>query len=303
MEYPCLDFLLKNDKIAHMLSDSQNFINNNDLVKICLDLVELNNKEKIIEIGGGKGIITKELLKRFGKLTVIEFDKALSVRLKKIFLGNKNIEILNQDFLEYRLPNTRFNIISNIPFNITSNIIRKITDKNSQLNKAYLIMQKEAALKFVPINPRDETSLLSNLIQIEYEISYLLDIDKGNFTPRPKYDASFVCFEKKPVRYFKNIQTENLFKDFICYLFNRSRPILIDALTEILNKKIAHMLLKELEIDPKLRIKSVTFKEWLVIFNNLTLTNLKSTNKIKGSYKKQLLQQNKVQKVNRTRRY
>jgi 23S rRNA (adenine-N6)-dimethyltransferase len=286
-----------------MLTNSQNFINNKDLVKNCLDLVELDKNEKIIEIGGGTGIITIELLNRFENITVIELDKTLSTQLKTLFSGNKNIEILNQDFLEYQLPKTKFSIISNIPFDITSNIIRKITHKNSQLNKAYLIMQKEAALKFVALRPRAETSLLSNLIQIDYDITYLLDINNKNFTPRPKHDASFICFSKKPLKVFKDIETENSFKDFICYLFDRSRPILIDALSSTLDKKIANTILVKSRINPNLKIKSVSFEEWLRIFNSLTFTNLKLVKKITGSYKKQLLQQDKIQKVHRTRKY
>lgn len=286
-----------------MLSNSQNFINNTALVIKCLESTDLPENELILEIGGGKGIITDEIIKKFSNAVVIEYDKDLYNKLKIKYTNNDKVKIVNEDFLKYKLPETGFSIISNIPFNITADILRKITGENSKLNSAYLIMQKDAALKFVSLSKGQETSLLSNLFQTDFKIEYLFDIERKNFSPTPKFDACFVLFERKKISDFKNPNEKDQFKDFLCYIFDRSRPILIDALTEIIQRKTANLILQKLKMDGKQRIKIIQYNEWLLIFNNLDKSNLKMVKTYSNAYKKLLNKQSGLQKTNRTRKY
>lgn len=287
-----------------MLKNSQNFINNQNLINKCFEFIDLPKTEKIIEIGAGKGIMTNELIKRFDNITVFEYDIKLFNTLKEKFKNNDNIKLLNEDFLKSNLPKDKFSIISNIPFNITAEIIRKITNKASNLNKAYIIMQKDASFRFVNNIKDGETSLLSNIIQTNFEINFLLDIPSKNFSPQPKFDAGLVLFEKREKPVFLNINEEKTFLDFLCYLFDRSRPEIIRALNTIVNKKVANQLLERLKIKKNKRIKSVKFIDWVNLFKNIDFRfNTKINILIKDSYRRLLEKQAGLQKTNRTRRY
>lgn len=287
-----------------MLKNSQNFINNQNLVDKCFEFIDLPQNEKIVEIGGGKGIITDKLIKQFDSITVIEYDKELFKELKEKYKNNSRVNLLNENFLDFNLPKDKFSIVSNIPFNITANIVRKITNKNSNLNKAYLVMQKDASLKFVNNTKNGETSLFSNLIQVDFGISFLLNIDSKNFSPRPKFDASFILFERKKTPIFLDINEKRIFKDFLCYLFDRSRPEIIDALSALVNKKTANQLLEKLKINKNQKIKSVKFMDWVNLFKNIDFNlNPKINNVIRGSFQKLLHEQSNLQKINRTRKY
>jgi 23S rRNA (adenine-N6)-dimethyltransferase len=286
-----------------MLSNSQNFINNSGLVLKCLESVDLPENELILEIGGGKGIITDEIIKRFLNTIVIEYDNGLYNKLREKYSKNDKIRITNEDFLKYKLPEIGFSIISNIPFNITADILRKITGENSKLNSAYMIMQKDAGLKFVAITKGQETSLLSNIFQTDFHIKYLFDIERKNFTPSPNTDACFVLFKRKIDSDFKNQNDKDQFKDFICYLFDRSRPILADALADILQRKTANLVLQKLRINGNQRIKTVQYGDWLSLFNGLDKNNLKMVKTFSGAYKRLLNKHSGLQKINRTRKY
>ncbi|RLD16173.1 MAG: 16S rRNA methyltransferase, partial [Caldiserica bacterium] len=100
----------------------QNFLKSRDIAKRIVDLLELKENEKVLEIGGGKGILTQFLLKKGANVFVVEIDKKLVQYLKERFKGSKNLEIINCDILK---PNKRlkeifssknFKVIGNIPF-------------------------------------------------------------------------------------------------------------------------------------------------------------------------------------------
>ena len=287
-----------------MLKYSQNFINNTKILEECFKYISIPENEPVVEIGGGKGIITDMLLEKFENITVVEFDNNLFQKLQKKYACHPAVQIVHKDFLQHSLPTEKFNIIANIPFNVTANIIRKITGSDSNMQNAYLIMQKEAALKFVTNESKSETSLLSNLIQIRYTIEFLTTVNRRNFSPQPKHDAAFVHFARKQHSIFANEDQEEIFHDFLCFIFNRSKPLINDALVDIIPRKVATQILQKLKIKNNRRIKTLTFDEWLSVFNNIDFTlNESAKSTIRGSYRKLIKEQKGLQKVHRTRKY
>ena len=65
------------------LSDSQNYINNQQLVNKLLGFVDFESAKIILEIGPGKGIITDAIIKRNNKIIAIEADPKLFSELQK----------------------------------------------------------------------------------------------------------------------------------------------------------------------------------------------------------------------------
>ena len=116
----------KNNQIK--LKDSQNFLHSKKLVTELIEESNICENNIIIEIGGGKGIITEQLVKKCRKLYVIEYDYNLYKSLKDKFYNIKNIEIIYGDFLEFKLPvEYKYKVFSNIPYNITAAILSKLT--------------------------------------------------------------------------------------------------------------------------------------------------------------------------------
>ena len=79
----------------------------------------------MLEIGPGKGAITKKLGENAKSLTTIEIDSKLSNILKDC---KKNIEIINDDFMKIDLENIDANIIvGNLPYYITTQYYLKFS--------------------------------------------------------------------------------------------------------------------------------------------------------------------------------
>ena len=77
---------------------SQNFLNDQNILKKISNVVDLNNKN-ILEIGPGKGSLTKYLLAKAKQVTAFEIDNNLFEYLKSE-LTNSNLNLVNKDFLK-----------------------------------------------------------------------------------------------------------------------------------------------------------------------------------------------------------
>ena len=100
----------------------QNFLTDKNISKKIIKLVKIKDRH-VIEIGPGKGALTDEIIKQKPTtLTLIEKDEDLSINLKKRYSGNKFINIITADILDFNLETLNKEnsiIIGNLPYNIS----------------------------------------------------------------------------------------------------------------------------------------------------------------------------------------
>jgi len=149
-------------KNVRELSHSQNFLKSSEFVRSLINKTTISDKDLIIEIGSGKGIITSELAKKADKVIGIEYDHQLAIDLKSKFSDNSRIEIIEIDFLKWELPKQSYKVFANIPFNMTADIVNKLSNSLIPPKAAYLIMQNKAAERFTgrPVSVNTQISIL-----------------------------------------------------------------------------------------------------------------------------------------------
>ena len=127
----------------------QNFLIDKNITRKIVNLTKIENNT-IIEIGPGKGFLTDEILsKNPKKLTIIEKDQYLFLKLKEKYRNIKNIEIINHDALKYNYKENlnAKTIISNLPYNISIKLIIKWLKMKNHFIELILMIQKEVAQK------------------------------------------------------------------------------------------------------------------------------------------------------------
>ncbi|MCS7184239.1 MAG: 16S rRNA (adenine(1518)-N(6)/adenine(1519)-N(6))-dimethyltransferase RsmA [Patescibacteria group bacterium] len=193
----------------------QHFLKNNKILKILANSLGDIHKELVIEIGGGVGNLTKYLVNA-KKLIVYEIDKNLLEILKDKFKSNKNIKIINKDFLKANLKklNHNFIVVGNIPYFITGKILRKIFNFGNFPKIAILTLQKEYAEKILG---RKKENFLSIWIKNFSQVEKIIVIKNKNFFPAPRVDSLALKFNFFPQPVIKNLKFEyflkNLFKN------------------------------------------------------------------------------------------
>jgi len=114
----------------------QNYLVDENISKKIVNSFSAKPEEAVLEIGPGKGALTKYLFKCIKNVIAVELDKNNCALLKKIFPG---LNIINEDILKinfrkilntffYHSTFTKLRVIGNIPYNITSEILFKLID-------------------------------------------------------------------------------------------------------------------------------------------------------------------------------
>lgn len=242
---------------------SQNFLKSPSLVDQLLNKSDIHANDTVYEIGPGKGIITERLAQRCRQVIAIEKDSELIGTLRSRFASVPNIKIHSGDFLEYRLPNNSYKVFANIPFNITSAVVTHLISIPTPPDDAYLVMQREAAEKFLG-EPR--SSLYAILLKPEFEAELLHRFRRSDFAPAPRVDVVMLRLRKRgpPLVASKDMQ---LFRDFVVYSFTTPQPSLHHTLKGIFTLPQLKQLSSNLHLDLTGTPTSLSFEQWLSLFH------------------------------------
>jgi len=277
---------------------SQNFLKDKILINNLLDKSSVQSSDLVYEIGAGQGIITDELLKKGTQVVAYEIDSNLYRKLKERYLNNPSIRLVNSDFLTSTLPNKSYKVFSNIPFNITSAIVKRLVFDNNPPEAAFLIMQREAAKKFIG-KPLDRSnSLLSVLIKSTFDITIFHEFKRDDFFPKPNVDVVMLNLQRieKPILSKNDV---SLFYDFVTFAFSQFEPNILQGLKKILPIHVLTQVSKAHTLSPSSKPSELNFKHWLALFQAFKSSPNKG--KVYGSFKNLQKQQQGIQKIHRTR--
>lgn len=242
---------------------SQNFIKSTNLAKKIVELAEINSEDTVIEIGAGKGALTRFIIPKSRNVIAIEKDKELCNSLKANFNKYNNIMIINDDFLKYVLPNQDYKIIGNIPFSITSEIFRKVLNAPNPPKSITLIVQKEAAMRLIQ----------TNLFSLKYfpwvKTKILMKLNKTDFYPIPNVDIIVIKIIKREDPLIKYEYREEYLK-FIDYCFKRWKKDMYGVLDKLFTYKQLRLISEKNHINLKKKPTEISQDEWLIIFRVFT---------------------------------
>jgi len=284
--------------VERKIEHSQNFIRQSDTVKDLLRKSNIQSSDLVVEIGPGKGIITRELLKQAREVIAIEHDARFSEKLLALERAN-HLQLVVGDFLEWELPSTAFKVFSNIPFNYTSDIVNKLTSSTNLPTDIYLVMQQSAAHRFIG-TPYQKNSLISILLSIDYTIKILAEIDKECFVPKPSVNIVFVHFSRHSEQLIPKTD-EQLFRDFVVYGYTQWALTILEAFKKVFTKRQRSIIAKTQKLGD-LKPSDLSLDQWIGLFK--TFSKYVSDKKkliIKGQEKRLNMQQRNIEKSHRTR--
>lgn len=209
-------------------SFGQHFLRREDLAeRIAGSLQQTGAYQKVLEVGPGKGMLTKYLLDLPQELWVVEADQDMVQYLQKYFPQLQG-RILAEDFLKLDLTRhfagAPFALIGNFPYNISSQIVFKMLDHKEQIPEMVGMFQKEMAERIISPAGSKTYGVISVLTQAWYEGEYLLTVDKSSFSPPPKVQSAVIRLTRKKKL---NLGCDPaLFRRIVKQTFNQRRKML-----------------------------------------------------------------------------
>ena len=275
---------------------SQNFIADPNLVKRLIKQSCISISDIVIDIGAGKGAITKLLSKSCKEVVAIELDRKLYTCLAHD-LYEKNITLIHNDILKVGLPRSNYKVFSNIPFNYTSRIMNKLYFRNNPPKCAYLIMQREAAKLYAGLSRETQKSLL---LKPFFSIETFHKFRKNDFRPVPSVDINMVKIEKLENPLVDKKDRPEYF-DFVVYGTTRYKRNLKKSLSKIFTHEQFKRLSKKLAFDLEAKPLDLKHTQWVALYYYYK-DGVESKKKliVNGAYTRQRILQNRLKKVYRT---
>ena len=253
---------VKSYKLLANKSLGQNFLINPEVAKSIVNLLEVSDRDEVIEIGSGLGSLSYFLTKSMGKVQLIDIDERMLQFLNDQFGNCENVAIRRQNILKEDLSNYT-KIIGNLPYYITSSIIEHILLTATNAKKIVLMTQKEVYPKLLA-SFKSPLSLFLNYVA---DISAPKDVGRNNFAPIPHVDS--VVFTLTPNKNIKNEDNKKMLK-LMQQLFLLRRKNILNNLTNIVkDKEKAREILAKLGVDTNLRPEQLDINFYISLLKEL----------------------------------
>ena len=218
----------------------QNFMIDQNLVRLVAQAGELTPRDTVIEVGPGTGTLTEELLERAGNVVAVEIDRDLAAVLRERFASRPQFTLIEGDGLDGKhainsqlsaildrpRPDGNLKLVANLPYNIASPLIIELLMRGTEL--LAFTVQKEVALRLVAPAGSDDYGPLSIMAQMLAKVEILRTLGPQIFWPAPRIDSALVRMRRDD-----RLATDaRSFSRFVHAIFSYRRKTLRKAVTQ-----------------------------------------------------------------------
>jgi 16S rRNA (adenine1518-N6/adenine1519-N6)-dimethyltransferase len=238
--------------------------------------------DRVLEIGPGTGILTRQLLQLAEAVVAVEIDRDLCELLAKKLGKIENFLLLQGDFLTLDLddllsPFPAFQhpnkVVANIPYNITGPILEKLLGTIAApaarpYDAIVLLVQKEVAQRLCAHPGSRHYGALSVRVQYLADCEFICDVPAQAFHPPPKVDSAVVRLRPRPIE--SPAADPRRMETLIKLGFASKRKMLRNNLQSVIERDRLTELMESLAINPQFRAEDLSVAQWVALSNQLT---------------------------------
>jgi 16S rRNA (adenine1518-N6/adenine1519-N6)-dimethyltransferase len=174
----------------------QNFLVDGAVQRKIVEALGCSKSDTVLEIGSGRGALTRHLVGRAEHVVLVELDDRLAEALQDEWGARPDVDVLHQDFLELDrsavTPDpSELLIVGNIPYNITAPIIFKVLE-DPRPRDVILMVQREVADRLTAEPGTVEYGALTVGVRCIASVEKLLRVPRTAFRPVPGVDSAVV---------------------------------------------------------------------------------------------------------------
>jgi 16S rRNA (adenine1518-N6/adenine1519-N6)-dimethyltransferase len=175
----------------------QNFLVDANLQRKIVESLGAGLEDEVLEIGPGRGALTRHLAGRVKRLVLVELDDELVPLLREEFAGEPSVEVVHADVLEVSLEDLfsdpgSVRVIGNIPYNITTPILFSLLERRPRPRDVVLMVQREVADRIVAEAGSRTYGALAVGVQTVAEAERVLHVGRKAFRPVPDVESTVV---------------------------------------------------------------------------------------------------------------
>jgi len=247
----------------------QHFLTDRRVLQRILAAASLSSADTVIEVGAGKGVLTRALAAAAGKVIAVEIDEGLCEHLRRRLAARSNVEPVCGDILSLApdellaraQASPPYVVVANLPYYIASAVLRHFLE--SAQPPATLIVMVQAEVGQSIAAPPGRMSLLSVGVQFYAQAKVLFYVPPRAFRPPPKVRSAVIRLDVRPEPAVA-VDDRQAFFRLVQAGFAAPRKQLRNALALGLSidAASARSLLDTANIDPTRRAQTLSLDEW-----------------------------------------
>ncbi len=214
----------------------QNFLVDQGVLGRIVEAVRIDPGDRVLEVGPGRGALTRMLALRAASVIAVELDRQLVPILIEEFAAMPNVEVVQSDILRVKLEELlgndlgiKWKVAANLPYNISSQVLFKFLDNRFHFSRMVLMLQREVGERLLAGPGGKEYGILSLLFPMVFNVKKELIVRPGAFFPVPKVDSMVLSFEPLPEPRFP-LNNEAMFRRLVKASFSQRRKTLWNCL-------------------------------------------------------------------------
>ncbi|EKD72397.1 MAG: dimethyladenosine transferase [uncultured bacterium] len=247
----------------------QHFLQDKQIIQRIVDAIMPLPDQQIVEIGPGQGALTLPVLKKTGRLEVIELDRDLIPQLKTRCADKGTLIIHQADALKFDYAQLihdakPLRLIGNLPYNISTPLIFHLLKYAKNILDMHFMLQKEVVDRLVARTGTAAYSRLSIMVQYHCRINALFNVGPQAFYPPPQVDSSIVRLIPHQ-EFLHKAQDFTHFANLVKSAFSHRRKTLRNCLKNI----VSDTDWEKTQIDSQLRPEQISVAEYVKLSNTL----------------------------------
>ena len=245
----------------------QNFLTDQTVLSDIIRLINPQPDDLMVEIGPGLAAMTQLLLASLKHLHVIEIDRDLVARLKKMFEPER-LSIHQGDALAFDFSallqdeNRKLRVVGNLPYNISTPLLFHLAHVAPIVRDQHFMLQKEVVERMVAEPGSKTYGRLSVMLQWRYQMSLELIVPPTAFDPPPKVESAIV--RMVPLTQPLPCDPDRL-ETVVTTAFAQRRKVLRNCLSSLFTEND----LIDTGIDPQSRAETVPVDRYVALANRL----------------------------------
>jgi 16S rRNA (adenine1518-N6/adenine1519-N6)-dimethyltransferase len=241
----------------------QHFLHDPRVLDRILAAIEPGPDDHVVEIGPGRGALTRPLVDRVRRLDVIELDRDLARQLPAEIASDR-LHVHEADALrfDYSALGDELRLVGNLPYNISTPLLFHLLGYSDRFRDLHVMLQKEVVERMAAAPGGREYGRLTVALGARCRVEKLFIIKPGAFTPPPRVDSAFARLVPDPERQAR-ITCERSFDRVVQQAFSMRRKRLSNSLRGLVDASD----LESLGIDPGSRPQTLDVRDYVRIAN------------------------------------
>ncbi len=255
----------------------QNFLVDENIIDRIIQAADIRPDQPVLEIGPGRGALTRHLVDRAGRLVLIEFDHALAAFHRNQQKDNQDVTVIDGDVLKVDLDGLlsgtprKWNVVANLPYNISTEVLFRLYDVHDKLARMTLMLQKEVGDRLAAPPDCSAYGVTTVLLGLWFDIRRVFVVHPGSFHPSPKVDSAVLNFIplSEPRA---DVGDEDVFRSVVKSAFSMRRKTLVNCLksAEFAKHVDCNELLETSAIDGRRRGETLSLEEFASLSRHVT---------------------------------